>query len=223
MILRTPFSALVVGAAALLVAGCGTQSKTPAADAAPAAAPAPIAPPPPVVDTRPKGPPMTAPQVTQVVRNARGNVERMTGELVGKVVSAKVVARSRIRPNVFRGASAPASRSGSGARASRRSAASSTLQIVDVSMVPNVEAAASDRQAGAIAGRRLPPTASTAPWSSVLLRQPTAAPVRSGGRAGRHRRPGQARPWTPRATSSIPPRSSPAAAAPSPGINDYEG
>jgi len=88
---RISLSALVISAVALAVAGCAGTSKTPAPEAAPAAA-APVAPPPaPVVDTRPKGPPLTAPQVTQIVRNARGNVGRMTGELVGKVVSAKVV------------------------------------------------------------------------------------------------------------------------------------
>src|ERR1700744_2706534 len=96
---RSPLSALpafpaliVATAAAVLAAGCANSSKAPAAAPAPApvaAAPAPVAPPPPPVDTRPKGPPLTAAQVEQFVRNARGNVDKMSSELVGKVVSAK--------------------------------------------------------------------------------------------------------------------------------------
>lgn len=95
MTLRSPFPVFVLAAAAsLLAAGCANSSRQAAApEAAPvAAAPAPVAPPPPPVDTRPKGPPLTAAQVAQLVRNARGNVDKMSAELVGRVVSAKVVA-----------------------------------------------------------------------------------------------------------------------------------
>lgn len=76
-----------------MAAGCAVQPKAaaPAAEAAPvAAAPAPVAPAPAQLE-RPKGPPMTSAQVAQVVRNARGDVDKMSTGLVGKVVSAKVV------------------------------------------------------------------------------------------------------------------------------------
>jgi hypothetical protein len=93
MILKNSFPVLALAAAAsLVIAGCASKTPTAAPDTASvAAAPAPATPPAPPRLEAPKGPPLSSAQVAQLVRNARGNVDKMSAELVGRLVSAKVV------------------------------------------------------------------------------------------------------------------------------------